>query len=474
MSQWEDQEPRGRFLEKDDATGYWYCISEKLARRKTSQLLREGAAKIRRELKTESDMKKKRAQTPLPALVTMPPQETENIAQLTPYNKKSLAVASAAARTPTSTARKLNSPIPFKNTTRNGSTGGNSKHQSNTSTPLKQITPAEANTRVPTPLSAPHPYYRYNPQPHHHHCWHQFSPTPYYSPVSVAAANRPVFTFGGGAPRPPPPPHLPITAQTPTNHTRKEESSAPYYDVNQVTPDDGDLNNNKSSSSNCHGTSSSLTLSPNASSSCHESPLEVELSTFQASWDFDGDILDNCEDISSLVEDIERNEDVAVIKMVDESPAAEEGSSIHPGVTSSLVEFKIFDSTQKTLFRPSPPRGDRLLGRQLSPPQLSPSVTQTTDPSTGTKKDEDYHLFDTTTWGACSFNSVDSLEEEDSSSPCQDSFDMDGIVSPESRRSSSSDDGGEDGDSGLPSAVDILNELDKELEEEFLRPLSAF
>ncbi|CAB9523550.1 expressed unknown protein [Seminavis robusta] len=78
---WQDQTPPGRFLEKDDKTGFWHVIPEKLARRKTSQLLREGAPKIRRQLKTESVQKKqqkeeeeakRRVQSPPPQMVQQP------------------------------------------------------------------------------------------------------------------------------------------------------------------------------------------------------------------------------------------------------------------------------------------------------------------------------------------------------------------------------------------------------------------
>lgn len=419
VTQWQKQKPPGRFLEKDDTTGYWFCIGEKSARRKTSQLLREGAAKIRRELKNESNMKKERSQRPLPVLVPVP-EETENIA-LRPLCKNNQAVT-PASRAP-STEKALMSPIQSHNNSRGRRSCGNS-NQSNESTPLKQITPAEAN-RAPTPLSAPYPYYRY-PQPQHP--WHHFSPSSYYSPVSVAATNRPVFAFGGASR--PPPPRAPVTVKTPV--TKREEVSA---SANQITPEN---DFNKPSSDLW---TSALTSSPDTY--CTESPLELELSTFQASWDFEGDILENCEDISSLVKDIEK-EEVSAIRMVDD--LTEEGS-IRPGVT---------ETSQKTPFRPSPPRAR--LFRQLSPPQLSPA-RKTSGPAV---TQDDQHLFEST-WGLYSFNSVDSLEEA-----CQDSFDLDGMVSPESH--SIDEDGS---DSGLPSAVDILNDLDRELEEEFLQPLTA-
>lgn len=423
VNKWQAQNPPGRFLEKDDTTGYWFCIGEKSARRKTSQLLREGAAKIRRELKTESDMKKKRAKTPLPALVPLS-QATQNSAERPSY-KKSQAVTPTVLAKP-STENALLSPIQFRNNTR-GNSGGSNNYYNNVSTPLKQITPAQAN-RAAIPHATPYPYYRC---PASQHTWHHYTPAPYYSPVSVAAANRPVFTFGSSVPPP-----------TKTPVSKREESTT---SLNQVTPD----NDSGKPSSNIW--TSALTTSPDPSSD--ETPLELELNTFQASWDFESDILENCGDISSLVDDIEKDEHT--IKMVDD--LSEQGPS-HPGMTSLDPNTVCPELPQKTLFRPSPPRARFI--RQLSPPQLSPSSITKTNPDTRKAEEQPMHLYDST-WGLFSFNSVDSL---DAASP--DSFDMDGIVSPDSHSIN-------DGDGGLPSAVDILNELDKELEAEFLLPLST-
>ena len=417
VKQWQAQNPPGRFLEKDDTTGYWFCIGEKSARRKTSQLLREGAAKIRRELKTESDMKKKRAKTPLPALVPLS-QATENSAERPSY-KKSQAVTPAIIGKPSGE----NALVPSLQ----GSGGDNNNSYNNFSTPLRQITPAQAN-RAMTPHATPYPYYRY-PSPQY--TWHHQTPAPYYSPVSVTAANRPVFTFGAPVPFP-----------TKTPVTKREGSTT---SVNQITPD----NDNSQPEGNL--LTSALTTSPDPSSD--ESPLELELSTFQASWDFEGDILENCGDISSIVDDIEKDEHTTS-KMVDDLP--EQGPS-HPGVTSLELKTACPEHPQKTLFHPSPTRA-RLI-RQLSPPQLSPSSITKIDPDLTKAGEQPMHLYDST-WGSFSFNSVDSL---DATSP--DSFDMDGIVSPDSHSI--------DGDGGLPSAVEILNELDKDLEAEFLLPLSA-
>ena len=54
INEWQKQNPPGRFLDRDEMTGLWYCIPIKAARKKVSQLLREGAPKIRTQLKTES------------------------------------------------------------------------------------------------------------------------------------------------------------------------------------------------------------------------------------------------------------------------------------------------------------------------------------------------------------------------------------------------------------------------------------
>jgi hypothetical protein len=45
-----NQNPPGRFLQKDDETGLWFDIGDQKAREKTSQALREGAPDIRREI----------------------------------------------------------------------------------------------------------------------------------------------------------------------------------------------------------------------------------------------------------------------------------------------------------------------------------------------------------------------------------------------------------------------------------------
>ena len=45
-----NQNPPGRFLQKDEKNGLWYDIGDQKAREKTSQALREGAPEIRREI----------------------------------------------------------------------------------------------------------------------------------------------------------------------------------------------------------------------------------------------------------------------------------------------------------------------------------------------------------------------------------------------------------------------------------------
>ena len=384
VHQWQAQNPPGRFLEKDDTTGFWCSIGEKSARRKTSQLLREGAPKIRRQLKDESDIKKKRAATPLPALV--PVAAAAKISQQ-PSSKTTRAVTPGAH---TVTENEL---VPtFQYHSNNRSTSGNSN---NASTPLKQITPAQAN-RSGTPQSTPYPYYYYPSSPHP--SWQYYAP--YASPVSVATS-KPIFST-------PPPTKKPVLQQ---------EGSYGSAWSNQVTPDSHDV------------PSSFLRSDPSP-----ESPLELELSTFQASWDFDGDILDNCGDIDSLVDEIEKEDDTSA----DVGRKPDEPSQSTPGNKASFP-----DPAMKV--RLSPPRA-RLV-RQFSPPRLSPPRTPAT---TANGEEQPMHLFDT--WASFSFSSLDSV----SAGP--NSFDMDGIVSPDSHSI----------EGGLSSAVDILDELDQELEAEFL------
>mmetsp|Transcript_7061 Transcript_7061/g.16143 ORF Transcript_7061/g.16143 Transcript_7061/m.16143 type:complete len:569 (-) Transcript_7061:2029-3735(-) len=49
-----NQNPPGRFLQKDEKSGLWYDIGDQKAREKTSQALREGAPEIRREITTHA------------------------------------------------------------------------------------------------------------------------------------------------------------------------------------------------------------------------------------------------------------------------------------------------------------------------------------------------------------------------------------------------------------------------------------
>lgn len=55
VKKWREQTPPGRFLKKDEATGLWHDVGTKDARRKTAQLLREGAKAVRSKMQAESD-----------------------------------------------------------------------------------------------------------------------------------------------------------------------------------------------------------------------------------------------------------------------------------------------------------------------------------------------------------------------------------------------------------------------------------
>ena len=54
VNEWRQQSPPGRFLKKDETTGLWADVGVKGARKKTAQLLREGAKEIRQELRMTS------------------------------------------------------------------------------------------------------------------------------------------------------------------------------------------------------------------------------------------------------------------------------------------------------------------------------------------------------------------------------------------------------------------------------------
>ncbi|CAB9526514.1 expressed unknown protein [Seminavis robusta] len=56
VKEWRKQSPPGRFLKKNEATGLWEDVGIKVARRKTAQLLREGAKKLRGEMRANGEI----------------------------------------------------------------------------------------------------------------------------------------------------------------------------------------------------------------------------------------------------------------------------------------------------------------------------------------------------------------------------------------------------------------------------------
>lgn len=85
LNNWREQNPPGRFLDKDERTGLWFCIPTKAARKKISQLLREGAPKIRTQLKTEYNNRRAtpywQPQPPTTSIVTPPTTQKNSMSQ---------------------------------------------------------------------------------------------------------------------------------------------------------------------------------------------------------------------------------------------------------------------------------------------------------------------------------------------------------------------------------------------------------
>jgi len=65
IKEWRSQEPPGRFLKLDDATGLWSDVGDKKAREKTSQALREKAPLLRKQQEEEASETSELGSTPV-------------------------------------------------------------------------------------------------------------------------------------------------------------------------------------------------------------------------------------------------------------------------------------------------------------------------------------------------------------------------------------------------------------------------
>jgi len=387
VCQWQEQDPPGRFLEKDDASGFYYAISEKAARKKTSQLLREGAPKIRRLLKNESDEKKKRAATPLPDLIPATAAGAK-----TPGAEHILTENRTVLNSPCAHGAALNSPRAY---------GGNA------ATPLKQIIPEQVNRSTPLqPVRYQYYHHPVSPQP-----WYCYAPQG--PPMSTMMAQKPGFT-------------------TPSPIKRKRSSSTTGCAVSRNIFDLAV--GNYVSPETTHDEPSPLLISP--SKSFESFSLEEDLNSFQASWEFDVDILDNCRDINSLVEEMDKEE-----KYVNDENKFEVASNKTIAINEKSGSYTISNSADDL----TPPRTNLL--RQLSTLKTSACTSPTS-----TRREEEHQMLLMDNFASFSFDSLNSIDAGPAT------FDMDGIVSPDSHSL----------EGNLPTAVDILNELDKELEAEFL------
>lgn len=226
-----ENDPPGRFLELDAKTSTWYCISEKSARRKTSQLLREGAPKIRRQLKEESlaaaaaaPMTPKPAprrtpmgsvvRTPSPAFNAVPAAPPRKNLPRGPIQRVSLSKQAKAklnnnnkSNTKAKTTLNLSSPspVPVAPSPALGPRTPSRPYVAPTTRP--PLMPHAPRMATPSPQMftppPPHNHNRENWAPQQHHKWQQpwSSPRPYYNPAPYhsyyappAAAPVPVAT----------------------------------------------------------------------------------------------------------------------------------------------------------------------------------------------------------------------------------------------------------------------------------------
>lgn len=223
-----ENDPPGRFLELDAKTSSWYCISEKSARRKTSQLLREGAPKIRRQLKEESlaaqaaagvaaPMTPKPApRAPMPAAVTRTPSPAFNAVPTAPLRKtvprgppsqrvslSKQAKAKLNNKNNSTKAKTTLSPSPVPSPALGPRTPSRPYVAPTTRPPLMPQAPrmATPSPQMFTPPPSHHNHNRENwpvPAQQQHHKWQPWSsPRPYYNPTPypsyyTAATTAPV------------------------------------------------------------------------------------------------------------------------------------------------------------------------------------------------------------------------------------------------------------------------------------------
>lgn len=107
VKKWREQTPPGRFLKKDEATGLWHDVGVASARRKTAQLLREGAKQIRKEMRESSSSSEDEEQEEYAA-----PSPTKKQKKNEPKKESFLDfVASSGTITPPTSTRQTATPV---------------------------------------------------------------------------------------------------------------------------------------------------------------------------------------------------------------------------------------------------------------------------------------------------------------------------------------------------------------------------
>jgi hypothetical protein len=304
VKEWQDQSPPGRFLEKDDKVGLWYCISDKSARRKTSQLLREGAAKIRVQLKNESTLRKLQSSPPPQVMMQEHPEDlslavTPRTTIETPERTPHAALAPAMIPT-----------TPIESSSRALLAGHVSSDQ--TSSPSWTFFPQSHSYNVlrsPVPSQHSHHHYQSNPMtpsPSQQYMtpqrWQPFSYQASSScpvPVSTTPMPTPEPTTTVLTPRPTEPSSLPLKPITPAHVNQKNKSTNTRH-LSKLLKPAAVSRSNSNSSTNSNGKSQAKPKAPSP-----ESVLDFDsLGALPTpSWDC-SDILGENGDLSSLVMDL--------------------------------------------------------------------------------------------------------------------------------------------------------------------------
>jgi len=445
VREWQTQNPPGRFLEKDDATGYWYAITEKGARRKTSQLLREGAPKIRRQIKDESDHAKQQQQQfqlqqhqASVAARMAPPSRTmtdgassELTTTTTPKPEKAVRSSSNENEQQMSSEKKARTVTPNIPYSKQHSRPKPLTLADRTNSPPSSTT--TANTMPPQQPCAQYqyPYYQH---PHyqagyaygqhqsswsyqHHQQLQQYDPVP-PSPVSVENQNL-LVTFQT------PPPHY--------NHSTKDVIT-PVKVTPEMKPKDAsdETKENDSETDSCRDFPGASIFD------------ELDLDNFQPSWECSSDVLDHCdEDIASLMDEIAQ-EAAAATAANSDSPLLVDTTS---KASSSYQDDDVHLLHLSPLLAPrlSPPSNWRTMPSPRGVMDPHPKQPSGQDPAaTGSSEQQRTYLLEKNHWASLSFNSLDSVGglgiDEETGRLCT-------------------------------TTIDILDELDQEMEEEIMLPL---